>query len=148
MATALPGIRARRTTRRHILLAVLIFALLVPVAGAAKPDTYLGKYQVGDTVAFSWQVDVETSPVWAVYQITLDGYKGLLRCSGCFTETTPGVWASDMYLSDRFFVDSAEYMICADDGVWESGVLKQWTFKIGGKGNKPVKADASLTACP
>ena len=134
---------------RHILLVVLIFALLVPTASAAKPDTYLGKFQPGDTIAFSWTVDLPSSPLWALYEIMPDGaYRGMLRCFGCFDETTPGVWQSYIGGDHSGPANAGEYMICADDGVWQSGVFRTWTFRIDGRGNKPIKADPTLTECP
>ena len=125
------------------ILALVMLALVVHPVGAAKPDTYLGKFQPGDTIAFTWQIDTPNSPLWATYRINDDNsYTGMLRCYGCFEQTAPGEWSSNVVE-----YNTGRYMICANVA-GDLQTFRTWTFRIGGNGNKPIKADGNLTECP
>ena len=136
-----------KTWKKTVVLAVLLALVVSPAL--AGPPGYLGKYQVGDTIVFSWAVDLPSSPLWSLYEINDDGsYRGMLRCFGCFTEVTPGTWESYVGGDHSGPANVGNYMICADDGVWQSGIFNTWTFRIGGKGGKPIKTPTDLTECP
>ena len=135
-------------TWKTVVLAVVLLALVVTPALAGPPG-YLGKFALGETITFDWEVDLPSSPLWSLYEIMPDGaYRGMLRCFGCFDETTPGVWQSYIGGDHSGPANAGEYMICADDGIWQSGVFNVWTFRIDGKGGKPVKPPTGLTECP
>jgi hypothetical protein len=82
-------------------------------------------------VEFVWQVDTPNSPLWAVYQINDDdSYTGLRRCFGCFAQTAPGEWSSDVVE-----YNDGRYMVCANVA-GDLQTFRTWTFRIGGNGNK------------